>query len=61
MIQWVRLHAPNAGGLGSISGRGIIEDNNPNLFPELIIPQSYNEKGNLFLTLISIEGKKVLS
>ena len=22
MVQWLRLHAPNAGGMGLISGRG---------------------------------------
>ena len=23
MVQWLRLHAPNVGGLGSIPGKGI--------------------------------------
>ena len=35
VVQWVRLHAPNAGGLGSIPGQGT-----RSRMPQLKIPQA---------------------
>ena len=34
-VQWLRLHAPNAGGLGSIPGQGT-----RSLMPKLKIPRA---------------------
>ena len=29
MVQWLRLHAPNSGGLGSVPGQGTINRTHP--------------------------------
>ena len=41
MVQWLRLHAPNAGGLGSIPGQGTI---NKSHMPQLKILHAATKK-----------------